>query len=102
VSRDEVLANCRAVAAATDLPVHADLENCYADEPRAAAEMFRLAAETGVVAGSIEDATGDPRTPLYDLNLSVERVHAAVEMAHSLPGPFMLTARAENFLPRPG
>ena len=98
VSRDEVLANCRVVAAATDLPVHADLENCYADEPRAAAEMIRLAAETGVVAGSIEDATGDPRTPIYDLNLSVERVHAAVEMARSLPGPFMLTARAENFL----
>jgi 2-methylisocitrate lyase-like PEP mutase family enzyme len=98
VSREEVLANCRVVAAATDLPVHADLENCYADEPRAAADMIRLAAETGVVAGSIEDATGDPRTPIYDFNLSVERVHAAVEMAHSLPGPFMLTARAENFL----
>ena len=51
-----------------------------------------------IVAGSIEDATGDPRKPIYDFNLSVERVQAAAEMAHSLPGPFMLTARAENFL----
>jgi len=98
ISRDEVLENCRVVAAATDLPVHADLENCYADEPSVAAEMIRLAADAGVVAGSIEDATGDPRKPIYDFNLSVERVQAAAEMARSLPGPFMLTARAENFL----
>jgi 2-methylisocitrate lyase-like PEP mutase family enzyme len=101
VSREEVLTNCRVVASATDLPVHADLENGYAVEPRAVAEMIRLAAETGVVAGSIEDATGDPRMPIYDFNLSVGRVHAAVEMAHALPGPFMLTARAENFLRGP-
>jgi 2-methylisocitrate lyase-like PEP mutase family enzyme len=98
VSRDEVLANCRLIAAATDLPVHADLENCYAHEPAAAAETIRLAAEAGVVAGSIEDASGNPQKPIYDFTLAVERVHAAVELAHSLPGPFMLTARAENFL----
>jgi 2-methylisocitrate lyase-like PEP mutase family enzyme len=98
VSRREVLDNCRAIAEATDLPVSADLENCYADEPRAAAEMIRLAAEAGVVGGSIEDATGDPSKPIYDFALAVERVHAAVEVARSLPLPFTLTARAENLL----
>lgn len=98
VGRDEVLANCRAIAEATDLPVNADLENGYADEPKAAAEMIRLAAGAGVVGGSIEDATGDPSKPIYDFELAVERVRAAVEMARSLPTRFMLTARAENFL----
>ena len=98
VSRDEVLANCRAIAGATDLPVNADLENGYADEPEAAAGMIRLAAEAGVVGGSIEDATGDPLKPIYDFELAVERVRAAAEVARSLPTPFMLTARAENFL----
>ena len=98
VSRDEALANCRAIASATDLPVNADLENGYADAPRAAAEMIRLAAEAGVVGGSIEDATGDPQKPIYEFELAVERVRAAVEVARSLPAPFMLTARAENFL----
>lgn len=98
VSRSEVLENCRMIAEATDLPVNADLENCYAHEPRAAAEMIRLAANTGVVGGSIEDATGDPNNPIYDFQLAVERVQAAVEVARSLPIPFMLTARAENYL----
>jgi 2-methylisocitrate lyase-like PEP mutase family enzyme len=98
VSRTEVLDNCRAIAAATELPVTADLENGYAHEPRAAAELIRLAAEAGVVGGSIEDATGDPRDPIYDFQLAVERVHAAVEVARSLPVPFTLTARAENLL----
>ena len=78
--------------------MNADLENGYADEPRAAAEMIRLAAEAGVVGGSIEDATGDPAHPIYDFELAVERVHAAVEVARSLPVPFVLTARAENLL----
>jgi 2-methylisocitrate lyase-like PEP mutase family enzyme len=98
VSRAEVLENCARIAAATDLPVSADLENCYVHEPRAAAEMIRLAAEAGVVGGSIEDATGDARNPIYDFQLAVERVHAAVEVARSLAFPFVLTARAENFL----
>jgi len=98
VSRREVLDNCAAIAGATHLPVSADLENCYAHEPRAAAEMIRLAAEAGVVGGSIEDATGDPAKPIYDFELAVERVHAAVETARSLPFPFVLSARAENFL----
>jgi 2-methylisocitrate lyase-like PEP mutase family enzyme len=98
VSREEVLDNCRVIAAATDLPVNADLENGYAHEPRAAAGMIRLAAEAGVVGGSIEDATGDPGKPIYDFALAVERVQAAVEVSRSLPVPFVLTARAENLL----
>lgn len=98
VSRAEVLANCAEIVGATHLPVSADLENCYAHEPRAAAEMIRLAAEAGVVGGSIEDATGDAQQPIYDFDLAVERVHAAAEMARSLPFRFTLTARAENFL----
>jgi 2-methylisocitrate lyase-like PEP mutase family enzyme len=98
VSRSEVLENCRVIAGATDLPVNADLENCYADDPRAAAEMIALAADTGVVGGSIEDATADPSNPIFDFQLAVERVHAAVEVGRSLPIPFMLTGRAENFL----
>src|SRR5438128_3526725 len=97
VSRAEVLDNCRAIVEATELPVSADLENCYAHEPRAAAEMIRLAADAGVVGGSIEDATGDAARPIYDFNLAVERVAAAAEVAHSLPIPFLLTARAENY-----
>ncbi|HXH85081.1 MAG TPA: isocitrate lyase/phosphoenolpyruvate mutase family protein [Candidatus Tectomicrobia bacterium] len=98
IGRSEVLANCRAIAEATSLPVTADLENGYAHEPRAAAEMIGLAADTGVVGGSIEDATGDPADPIYDVALAVERVHAAVEVARTLPFPFVLTARAENLL----
>ena len=98
VSRGEVIENCRVIAEATDLPVNADLENGYADEPRAAAEMIRLAAEAGISGGSIEDATGDPTRPIYDFDLAVERVHAAVEVARALPVPFLLTARAENLL----
>ena len=98
VSRGELLANCEQIAQATPLPVSADLENCYAHEPRAAAALIPLAAQAGVVGGSIEDATGDEARPIYDFALAVERVHAAVEAARSLPFPFVLTARADNFM----
>ena len=98
VSRDELLANCADIAQATALPVSADLENCYADEPRAAARMITDAARAGVVGGSIEDATGDAAQPIYDFSLSVERVQAAVEAARALPFPFVLTARADGLL----
>ena len=98
VSRAEVIANCRTIADATDLPVNADLENGYADEPRAAAEIIRLASQAGMVGGSIEDATGDPARPIYDFTLAVERVRAAVEVARAVPVPFLLTARAENLI----
>jgi 2-methylisocitrate lyase-like PEP mutase family enzyme len=98
VSRADTIANCRTIAEATDLPVNADLENCFADGPEAAAETIRLAAEAGVVGGSIEDFTGDRANPIYDFDLAVARVHAAVAVARSLPIPFMLTARAENLI----
>lgn len=96
ITRDHVIENCRVICAATDLPVNADLENCFAHEPKAAAECIRLAAEAGVVGASIEDYTNDPANPIYDFDLAVERVQAAVEMAHALPVPIMLTARAEG------
>src|ERR1700724_3233660 len=98
VSLDAIIENCRLIAGATDLPVNADLENGGADEPKAAAKTIALAAEAGAVGGSIEDFTGDLRRPIYDFALAVERVQAAVEVARSLPIPFMLTARAENFI----
>jgi len=98
VSRAEVIENCRVIAAATDLPVNADLENGYADEPRAAAEIIRLASEAGISGGSIEDTTGVAERPIYDFQLAVERVHAAVEVARALPVPFVLTARADGLL----
>lgn len=98
VSREETLANAKAVAEATDLPVAADLENGFGDAPEAAAETIRLAGEAGLVGGSIEDSTGDPRRPIYDFGHAVERVAAAVEAARALPFPFLLVGRAENHL----
>lgn len=98
VNRDEVIANCREIANATDLPVHADLENCFAHDPEAAGETIRLAAQAGAVGGSIEDDSGDLRDPIYDFDRSVARVSAAAQIARSLPVPLMLTARAENLI----
>jgi 2-methylisocitrate lyase-like PEP mutase family enzyme len=98
LSREETLANAKTIAAATELPVAADLENGFGDAPEAAAETIRRAGETGIVGGSIEDATRDPRHPLYDFQHAVERVAAAAEAAHALPFPFMLVGRAENFV----
>jgi 2-methylisocitrate lyase-like PEP mutase family enzyme len=98
ISREELIANCREIASATDLPVNADLENGYADDPEGAAMIIQLAAEAGMVGGSIEDATGDPARPIYDFNLAVDRVAAAAQVARSLPFPFTFTARAENYL----
>ena len=99
VSLEETLANAKAIADATDLPVAADLENGFGDSPEAAAETIRLAGETaGLVGGSIEDATGNPQSPIYDFNQAVERVAAAVEAARALPYPFVLVGRAENLI----
>ena len=99
VSRDEALANAHAIVEATPLPVAADLENGYGDSPEAAAETIGLAAEiAGLVGGSIEDATGDSAHPIYDFGLAVERIAAASEAARGLGFPFMLVARAENYL----
>lgn len=98
IGLDAIVENCRAIAEATDLPVNADLENGGADDPKTAAKAIARAADAGCVGGSIEDFTGNPREPIYDFSLAVERVQAAVEAARALPFPFMLTARAENFL----
>ena len=98
VTRDEALAHARAIVAATDLPVSADLEKGFGDAPAAAADTIRLAAAVGLVGGSIEDATGDKDRPLYDIGQATERVAAAVQAARALPYPFTLTARTENFL----
>ncbi len=98
VTRDEALAHARAIALATDLPVSADLEKGFGDAAADAAETIRLAAEAGLVGGSIEDATGDKAKPLYGIGHATERVAAAAQAARALPFPFTLTARAENFL----
>jgi len=98
ITRDEALANAKAIVEATHLPVAADLENGYGDSPQAAAETIRLAAEAGLVGGSIEDATNNPTRPIYDFDHAVERVSAAAEAARALPFPFLFVARAENYL----
>ena len=98
ITRAEAIAHAGVIAQATPLPVSADLENGFGDEPEAAAETIRHAAAVGLVGGSIEDATGNAAKPLYDFSQATERVAAAVAAARELPFHFMLTARAENFL----
>jgi len=98
VDRQQVMEHVAAIASATDLPVSADLENGFGDAPEIAAETIRLAAAAGVVGGSIEDATGQPDDPIYDREHGAERIRAAVEVVRSLPFPFTLTGRAENYL----
>lgn len=98
IGRDATLAHVATLVAATELPVSADLENCFGDDPQTVAETIRLAAATGLVGGSVEDATGRADQPIYRFELAVERVRAAAEAAHALPFPFTLTGRAENFL----
>ena len=96
LGRTELLENARQIVTACDLPVSADLEDGFGPAPETCAETIRLAAAVGLVGGSIEDATGDPTAPIYDLSHATERVHAAAEAARGLP--FLLTARAENYL----
>jgi 2-methylisocitrate lyase-like PEP mutase family enzyme len=98
VTRDEALAHAAAIVAATDLPVSADLENCFADSPAGVAETVVLAIGTGLAGCSVEDFTGREDDPIYDLKLAAERVAAAAEAAHAGPVRFVLTARAENYL----
>jgi 2-methylisocitrate lyase-like PEP mutase family enzyme len=98
VRREEALAHARAVVAAVDLPVSADLENGFGHAASFAAETVRLAAETGLVGCSIEDATGEKDRPLYDSAEATERVAASAAAARSLGFAFTLTARSENFL----
>ena len=98
VNREEALAHAKAIVEATELPVSADLEKGFGDEPDDAAHTIRMAGAIGLVGGSIEDASGDPSQPLYDLLHAAERIAAAVQAARSLGIPFVLTARTENYL----
>jgi 2-methylisocitrate lyase-like PEP mutase family enzyme len=98
VTREEALAHARTIVSVSSCPVSADLENGFGPEPEAAALTIRQAAAAGLVGGSIEDASGDARAPIYDPGHALERVAAAAEAARALPFPFTLTARAENFL----
>ena len=98
LTRERVLWHARDLVDATPLPVSADLERGFGDDPKTVAETVRLAAETGLAGCSIEDATANPDQPIYDFSLAVERIAAAVEAARALGRPFTLTARAENYL----
>ena len=96
LGRDEILGNAAEIVAATDLPVSADLEDGFGAAPEICAETIRFACEKGLVGGSIEDATGDPDAPIFDIGQSVARIKAAADAARDKP--FFLTARAENYL----
>jgi len=98
VTRDQVLTHAAAIVAATDLPVSADLENGYGHSPETVAETVTLAAAAGLAGCSIEDMTRLPNEPIYSHDHAVDRIRAAAEAARSLPFPFTLTARAENYL----
>jgi 2-methylisocitrate lyase-like PEP mutase family enzyme len=98
LTRDQALEHARSIVDATDLPVSADLEKGFGDAPEVVAETVRRAAEVGLVGCTIEDSTGNPDRPLYDARLAAERIAAGAEAARALAFPFMLTARAHNFL----
>ena len=98
VSREEALEHSALITAATDLPVNGDLENGFGHDPESVAETIRGAAAAGLVGCSIEDSTSAPGEPIYSLAHAVERIAAGAEAAAALPFPFILTARAENYL----
>lgn len=98
IGRDRMLDHVRQIVSATDVPVSADLENCFGDDPNTVEETIRLAVETGLTGCSVEDMGSDPANPIYDIRLAADRVRAAAQVVKSLPFPFMLTARAENYL----
>jgi 2-methylisocitrate lyase-like PEP mutase family enzyme len=98
LTREEALAHARLIVDATDLPVSADLEKGFGDAPGVVAETIRLAAQVGLVGCTIEDATGNQNSPLYDIHLAVERIAAAADAARGLQFPFILTARAHTLL----
>jgi len=98
VSRADTLEHCRRIVEATTLPVSADLEKGFGDSPDRVAETILAATQTGLAGGSIEDHSGDPSNPIFNFELAVERIAAAVEASHSLEQDFVLTARSENFL----
>lgn len=96
VSLEDTLNNVRAIVGASNLPVAVDLENGFSDSPQGCAQAVLRAAASGVVGGSIEDASGRADDPIYEFNLAVERIEACVAAVRSLPFPFTLTARAES------
>ncbi len=98
VSLSEAIAHAAAIVSAVDLPVSADLENAYADEPKGVAACFELALGAGLAGASVEDYSGEESDPIYDIGLARERVVAAVDAAHSGPVHLVVTARAENYL----
>jgi 2-methylisocitrate lyase-like PEP mutase family enzyme len=98
VTRDEAIGHAAAIVAATDVPVSADLENGFADDPAGVADTVRLAIDAGLAGCSIEDYSGDREAPIYDAALAVERIAAAAQAAHAGPVHLVLTARAENLL----
>lgn len=98
IEREQMMGHVRAIAAATELPVSADLENGYGDEPATVGETIRLASRVGAVGGSIEDATGRAGIPIYEKEKAAERIRAAAETARGLRFPFTLTGRCENYL----
>ena len=98
ISFADMIAHCREIVASTGLPVSADLEHGKGDSPESAEETIFAAEAAGLAGCSIEDSTGDPDNPIYDFELAVERVSAAVEATRSLERDFVFTARAENFL----
>jgi len=98
ITRQEAIEHARLIVSVSPCPVAADLESGFAHAPAAVAETIHLAAASGLVGCSIEDASGDPQDPIYGFEHAVERIAAAAEAAHALPFPFTLTARAENFL----
>jgi 2-methylisocitrate lyase-like PEP mutase family enzyme len=98
VTRNEMIAHAATLAAATELPVSADLENGFGDDPETVAETIRMAAGAGLAGCSIEDSTNRDDDPIYSFEHSVDRIRAAVEQVRNLPFPFMLTARSENYL----
>ncbi len=97
-SREESMAHLRALVANVDVPINADLGNAFGDDPATVAATFREVAALGLAGASVEDDSGDPDNPIYEFELAVERVRAAAAVTSALPFPFMLTARAENFL----
>jgi 2-methylisocitrate lyase-like PEP mutase family enzyme len=97
-SRNSMLKHLAELASATDLPLSADLANGFGATPDEVAETIQLAAAAGVVGASVEDHSGIPHAPLTDLAQAADRIRAAVEAARGLPFPFLVTARAENFM----
>jgi len=98
IDRHEMMSHLSSIASATDLPVSADLENGFGDAPEVVAKTIGLAADAGVVGGSIEDMSRQPGHAIYERDFAMERVRAAADVARAFPFPFTLTARAENYL----